>query len=153
MRVFRNLNLTVQLVGRISAILLLSGWLFHCSMSVKVLCTSCIKDSWREIVYILILILLASILLPYLYQNLAYSAFYNPSSISQNKLLNDNLRRGQQAASFLKNNQFPGIFSRANSTGVRYCFAIVSVKRHQEMLYLTQTIARLLLLLRAQPKN
>lgn len=93
---------------------------------------------------------LAGSVVPYLYQNLSFSAFYNPSSLSPAKLLKDNQRRGLWAASFLRRNKFSDLFSHLNKTDTDYCFAVVSIRRPRETLYLTQTVARLVSLLLSQ---
>ena len=117
------------------------------SMMVKTCISSYISAIWREIVYVLVLLLVGSTVVPYLYQNLAYSAFYNPTSLSRTKLMNDNWRRGQQAELFLKKNKLPSLFSHLKTTDVEYCIAIVSVKRPRDARYLTQAVARLVYLL------
>ena len=123
------------------------------SMSLKTFCSKCVRDFWSEITYLLILILLASSVLPYSYQGLSFSAFYNPSFVSPAKLLNENQRRGMLATAFLRDNHFPDLFTNMNKSNTEYCLAMVTVVRPQNTLYLTQSVARLASLLTSQMKE
>lgn len=122
-------------------------------MSLKSFCSNCVKDYWREVVYLVMLALLASSVLPYSYQSLSYSAFFVPSSVSHTKLLNENQRRGVLATAFLMDNKFPLLFEHMNKTGTEYCFVVVTVARPENTRYLTQTVARLVSLLGTEMKG
>ena len=97
-----------------------------------------------ELLFIATCAMVASVLFPYLCQDLSLSSFYILRPMTHKLLAERNAERVAAAMEYLNTHKFPQLFEKVNVSQTKYCIVIVSVKRPLDTKYLTQVVAKLI---------